>query len=74
MSRVCDVTGRKSNNANNVSHANNKSKRLQHANLQMKRIVDPETGKIYKLKLSTRALKTLNKIGSVKEFLKKYNQ
>ena len=72
MSRVCDATGKRRNNANNVSHANNKSKRVQLPNLQTKKIFDPDTGRTYKFKLSTTAIKTLNKVGSVREFLKKY--
>lgn len=72
MSRVCDATGKRRNNANNVSHAHNKTKRVQQANLQTKKIFDPETGKTYKFKLSTTAIKTLNRVGSVGAFLKKY--
>lgn len=72
MSRVCQATGRRRNNANNVSHAHNKSKKVQEANLQLKRIVDPETGRTYKMRLSTRALKTLNRMGSVADFIRKY--
>lgn len=72
MSRVCDATGKRRNNGNNVSHAHNKTKRVQQVNLQQKKLYDPETGKTYNLKLSTRAIKTLNRVGSVAEFLKKF--
>jgi large subunit ribosomal protein L28 len=72
MSKVCDATGKSRNNGNNVSHANNKTKRVQQVNLQSKKLFDPETGKTYNLKLSTRAIKTLNRVGSVADFLKKF--
>jgi large subunit ribosomal protein L28 len=72
MSRICDLTGKSRNNANNVSKANNKTKRLQQVNLHKKRIFDPQTGKTYTLKVSARALKTIDKLGSISEYLKKH--
>ncbi len=71
MSKICDLTGKRRNNANNVSKSNNKTKRVQQVNLQKKRIFDPETGLTYKLKLSTRAIKTLDKVGSLSEYIRK---
>ena len=40
MARVCDVTGKKPQVGNNVSHANNKTKRRFLPNLQYRRIWD----------------------------------
>ncbi|CAI9762738.1 unnamed protein product [Fraxinus pennsylvanica] len=61
--RICPFTGKKSNKANKVSHSNHKTKRLQFVNLQYKRIWW-EAGKRYvKLRLSTKALKTIEKNG-----------
>lgn len=72
MSRICDATGKRRNNGNNVSHAHNVTKKVQQPNLQVKKLYDPETGKTYKLKLSTTAIKTLNRVGSVSAFIRKY--
>ena len=63
MARRCDLSGKKALKGNNVSHANNKTKRLQNANLQSKSLFVPERGRAVKLKLSTRALRTVDKIG-----------
>ncbi len=72
MSRSCDLTGKRRLVGNKVSHANNKSKMTQKPNLQTKRVFDPETGKTIKLRLSTSAIRTLDKVGSLSKFLRKY--
>ncbi len=48
---------------NNVSHANNKTKRRFYPNLQTKRFYIPEEDKWITLKVSTQALRTINKNG-----------
>ncbi|PSG88627.1 50S ribosomal protein L28 [Aurantibacter aestuarii] len=63
MSRVCELTGKKAMVGNNVSHAMNKTKRTFGANLIKKRFFIPEEDKWVTLKVSTSALKTINKIG-----------
>ena len=63
MSRVCELTGKKAMVGNNVSHAKNKTKRKFNANLVTKRFYIPEEDKWVTLKVSTSALKTINKIG-----------
>ncbi|KAM0038059.1 putative ribosomal protein L28/L24 [Helianthus debilis subsp. tardiflorus] len=61
--RICPFTGKKSNTKNLVSHSNHKTKKLQFVNLQYKRVWW-EAGKRYvKLRLSTKALKTIEKNG-----------
>ena len=72
MSRVCKITGKKPRVGNNVSKANNKTKRRQYPNLQSKRVFIPESGRTVKLKLSTKAIKTLDKVG-LQSFLNKNN-
>ena len=72
MSRSCDLTGKRRLVGNKVSHAMNKSKMTQKPNLQTKRVFDPETGETIKLRLSTRAIRTLDKVGSLSKFLRKY--
>lgn len=63
MARVCQITGKRPRVGNNVSHANNKTKRRFYPNLQKKRFYIPEEDKWITLKLSTKALKTINKNG-----------
>ena len=63
MSRRCQLTGKKANNGYAVSHSHRRTKKLQQVNLQFKKVWW-ETGKRWvKLRLSTNAIKTLNKKG-----------
>ena len=61
--RVCELTGKRRNVANNVSHAHNKTKKVQNPNLQWKRIFIPEEGKTIRMRLSTRAIRSINRMG-----------
>ena len=63
MSRKCQLTGRKANNGYAISHSHRRTKKLQHANLQWKRVWWDEGNRWVKLHLSTKAIKTLNKRG-----------
>lgn len=72
MARICDLTGKRRLVGNKVSHAKNRTKMTQKPNLQMKRIYDPETGTTIRLRLSTSAIRTLDKIGSLSKFVRKY--
>jgi large subunit ribosomal protein L28 len=63
MARVCQITGKRPQSGYKVSHANNKSKRRFYPNLQTKRFFIPEEDKWITLKLSTTAIKTINKKG-----------
>ena len=63
MSRVCELTGKKAMSGNNVSHAMNKTKRRFDANLIKKRFYIPEEDRWVTLRVSTSALKTINRIG-----------
>ena len=63
MSRVCELTGKKAMVGNNVYHALNRTKRKFNANLVKKRFYLPEEDSWITLKVSTSALKTINKIG-----------
>ncbi|MCW3083076.1 MAG: ribosomal protein [Bacteroidetes bacterium] len=63
MSRVCEITGKKAIVGNKVSHSNAKTKRKFNVNLQVKKFFLPEEDKWITLKLSTSALKTINKNG-----------
>ncbi len=63
MARVCEITGKRPQVGNNVSHANNKTKRRFYPNLQKKRFFIPEEDRWITLKVSTKAIKTINKHG-----------
>lgn len=63
MARVCEITGKKAMVGNNVSHAMNKTKRKFNVNLTTKRFYIPEENRWITLKLSTSAIKTINKKG-----------
>ena len=63
MSRVCELTGKRAMVGNNVSHAMNKTKRKFNANLMKKRFFIPEEDRWITLKVSTSALKDINKKG-----------
>ena len=63
MARVCDITGKKPLSGNHVSKANNKRRRKFNPNLQKKRFYLPEEDRWITLKVSTKALRTINKKG-----------
>ena len=69
MSQKCMITGKSPLVGNNVSHANNKVKRRQNPNLQWKHVFVPELGRSVRIRVSTRALRTINKKG-ISAFLK----
>ena len=63
MSRICEITGKKVMTGNHVSHANNKTKRKFYPNLQTKKFFVPETGETVILKVSAKAIRTIDKNG-----------
>lgn len=63
MSRVCQVTGKKAQYGNRVSHANNKTKRRFEVNLQTKRYYLESEKRWITLRLTTHGMKTINKRG-----------
>lgn len=63
MARVCQITGKRPQTGNNVSHSNNKTRRRFLPNLQKKRFYLPEEDKWITLKVSTSAIRTINKNG-----------
>ncbi len=74
MSRVCDLTGKAAMNGYNVSNSNAKTKRKFYPNLQTKRFFIPEENRWITLKVSTSAIKTINKNGItavINKFIKK---
>jgi len=63
MSRVCEVTGKRPTVGNRVSHANNRKKRRFLPNLHVQRFWLEDEKRWVKLRLSTNALRTIEKNG-----------
>ncbi len=63
MSRVCQVTGKRPVTGNNVSHANNKTKRRFLPNIQHHRYWVEGENRFVSLKLSARGMRTIDKLG-----------
>jgi large subunit ribosomal protein L28 len=61
MANFCLVTGKRTTTGNNVSHSKVKTKRKLKPNLQKKRLLNPATGRIVTVTVSTRGLRTLRK-------------
>jgi len=70
MSRVCQLTGKRPITGNNVSHSNRRTKRRFLPNLHKKRFYMPEVDKWVTLKISSKALRNINKLG-LHAYLKK---
>ncbi len=66
-----DITGKRKLLARNVSHSNIKTKRWQNVNIQTRRVFIPEEGRFVTLSLTTRDLRTIDKIG-ITEFAKRH--
>ncbi len=63
MARVCQVTGKGPMTGNNVSHANNKTKRRFLPNLQSRRFWVESENRWIRLRVSAQALRTIDKNG-----------
>ena len=63
MARVCQVSGKRPRVGNNVSKANNKTKRKFYPNLQRKRFYLPDEDRWVTLRVATSTLRTINKKG-----------
>ena len=72
MSRKCNVTGKKPSFGNNVPFSHKKTRRRWNPNIQNKRIWVPELNRFVKIRLSTRALRSIDRVGLM-PFLRKKN-
>ncbi|MEI6311569.1 MAG: 50S ribosomal protein L28 [Bacteroidota bacterium] len=63
MARFCDLTGKGPMTGNKVSHSNRKTKRKFYPNLQNKKFYVPEIDDYIEMKVSTSAMRTINKKG-----------
>ncbi len=69
MSRVCELTGKGPMVGNNVSHANNKTKRRFLPNLQDVTLISDTLGRSFKFRISNAALRTVDHRGGLDAFL-----
>ena len=63
MARICQVSGKRTRSGNNVSHANNKTRRKFIPNLHTHRIWVESQNRYIKLRLSKKGLRTIDKLG-----------
>ena len=63
MARICQISGKRPRVGNNVSKANNKTKRKFYPNLQRKRFYLPDEDRWVTIRVSTSTLRTINKNG-----------
>lgn len=66
-----DITGKRKLKAQNVSHSNIKTKRWQNVNIQQRRVWVPELGRFVTLNLTTRDLRTIDRVGAF-EYAKRH--
>ncbi|MCP9766911.1 50S ribosomal protein L28 [Lacihabitans sp. LS3-19] len=63
MSKVCQISGKRTRSGNNVSHANNRVKRKFYPNLKTKKFFLESEGVWVELKVATSTIRTINKKG-----------
>ena len=69
MSRSCELTGKGVQSGNNVSHANNKTKRRFMSNLQVASVLSDVLGHSIRLRLTPRGMKTIEHNGGIDAYL-----
>ena len=73
MSRVCELTGKTRQVGNNVSHANNKTKKTFLPNLQNVTLLSDALERSVKLKVSTHGRRSVEHVGGLDNWLAKTN-
>lgn len=71
MSRVCELTGKGPMSGNNISHANNKTRRRFLPNLNDVTLISDVLGQSFKLRISAAGLRTVDHRGGLDAFLMK---
>ena len=71
MSRICELTGKGRQVGNNVSHANNKTKRVFLPNLQNVTLLSEKLGRSFKFRVSTNGLRSVEHTGGLDNWLLK---
>ena len=74
MSRVCELSGKRVMTGNNVSHAHNKSRRRFLPNLCNVSLMSDILGRSFKLRISARALRTVEHRGGLDNYLLKASE
>ena len=69
MARKCDITGKGVQTGNNVSHANNKTRRRFLPNLQVTSLLSDVLGTAVRLRLSTAGIRTIEHNGGIDAYL-----
>ena len=69
MSKVCEISGKKPMSGNNVSHANNRTKRRFIPNLQNVKLYSGTLKKYINLNITVRTMKTVEKNGGLDSYL-----
>ena len=69
MARRCDITGKGVMAGNNVSHAHNKTRRRFLPNVQQTSMISDTLGEMVRMRVSTRAIRTIEKNGGLDAFL-----
>ncbi len=68
--KICRLTGKRPNAANRVTFSAQKNRRWQRPNIQRKKVFVPELNRHVRIRMSTRAIRTIDKIGLM-PFMKK---
>ena len=71
MSRICELTGKGRQTGHNVSHANNKTKRVFLPNLQNVTLLSDGLGRSFKFRVSTHGLRSVEHVGGLDNWLLK---
>ena len=69
MSKMCQISGKKAMTGNNVSHANNRTKRRFIPNLQNVKLFSTSLNKHFNLNITVRTMKTVEKNGGLDSYL-----
>ncbi len=69
MSRICELTGKGRQVGNNVSHANNKTKRVFLPNLQNVTLLSEKLDRSFKFRVSTQGLRSVEHVGGLDNWL-----
>ncbi|MGB5778009.1 50S ribosomal protein L28 [Allopontixanthobacter sediminis] len=69
MSRICELTGKGRQVGNNVSHANNKTKRVFLPNLQNVTLMSEKLDRSFKFRVSTNGLRSVEHVGGLDNWL-----
>jgi large subunit ribosomal protein L28 len=74
MSRICELTGKGRQTGHNVSHANNKTKRLFLPNLQHVTLISDGLGRSFRFRVSTHGLRSVEHVGGLDNWLLKTSE